>query len=269
MPVFRKTADNRDRFCHIIAAAHPDVLRAVMDQNASLEPSRNAASTAERPPFSNDEIYRRIQNAVLEHRLPPGTRLVEERLAEVSGVSRTKIREVLNKLAHEGLVTMVPNKGACIASPTVEQARDVFVTRRMIEPEMARLLTRAITSPQIKALRRHVKQESDARKRNDMHAVIRLSGEFHILIAEMVGNEILLRMMRELAPLTCLIILLYDKPNAPACPHHEHDHFIDAVEARDPDRAAQSMLTHLQHIEATISLTSPPATQPDIEAIFN
>lgn len=246
-----------------------------MDQNTPLDHSPNApaaatsATATERAAFTNEEIYRRIQNAVLEHRLPPGTRLVEDRLAEVSGVSRTKVREVLNKLAHEGLVTMVPNKGACIASPTVEQARDVFVTRRMIEPEMARLLTESITPAHIKTLRRHVKQESDARKRNDMHAVIRLSGEFHILIAEMVGNEILLRLMRELAPLTCLIILLYDKPNAPACPHHEHDHFIDAVEARDASRAAQVMLTHLEHIEATISLSTPPVSQPDIEAIFS
>jgi DNA-binding GntR family transcriptional regulator len=107
---------------------------------------------APRTPYSNEEIYGRIQKAVLEHRLAPGTKLIEERLAEVSGVSRTKIREVLNKLAHEGLVELVPNRGAFIASPSVEQARDVFVTRRMIEPEMARLLSRTATSAQVRAM---------------------------------------------------------------------------------------------------------------------
>jgi DNA-binding GntR family transcriptional regulator len=223
---------------------------------------------APRTPYSNEEIYGRIQKAVLEHRLAPGTKLIEERLAEVSGVSRTKIREVLNKLAHEGLVELVPNRGAFIASPSVEQARDVFVTRRMIEPEMARLLSRTATA-QVRALRKHVKQESDARKHNDRPAIIRLSGEFHVLIAEMVGNEILLRMMRELAPLTCLVITLYDKPNAPACPHHEHSDLVDAIDAHDGTRAAACMLEHLEHIEATLNFDKVKDASPDIEAIFS
>ncbi|VVD95065.1 GntR family transcriptional regulator [Pandoraea communis] len=226
-------------------------------------------STEPRTPYSNEEIYARIQKAVLEHRLAPGTKLIEERLAEVSGVSRTKIREVLNKLAHEGLVTLVPNRGAFIASPSVEQARDVFVTRRMIEPEMARLLSEQATPAQVRALRKHVKLEGDARKRNDRPAIIRLSGEFHVLVAEMVGNEILVRMMRELAPLTCLVITLYDKPNAPACPHHEHDDLIDAIEAHDGARAAACMLEHLQHIEATLNFGVIKEASPDIEAIFS
>jgi len=234
---------------------------------ASTPPAGKSAEP--RTPYSNEEIYGRIQKAVLEYRLAPGTKLIEERLAEVSGVSRTKIREVLNKLAHEGLVTLVPNRGAFIASPSVEQARDVFVTRRMIEPEMARLLSERATPAQVRALRKHVKLEGDARKRNDRPAIIRLSGEFHVLVAEMIGNEILLRMMRELAPLTCLVITLYDKPNAPACPHHEHDDLIDAIEAHDGARAAACMLEHLQHIEATLNFEVVKDASPDIEAIFS
>ncbi|APR94569.1 GntR family transcriptional regulator [Pandoraea thiooxydans] len=228
-----------------------------------------APEISNRPSFSNDEISRRIQNAVLEHRLAPGTKLVEERLAEISGVSRTKIREVLGKLAHEGLVTLIPNRGAFIASPSAQQARDVFVTRRMIEPEMARQLANTITTPQLRALRRHVRQEGEARRRGEMHAVIRLSGEFHVLFAQMHGNEILLRLLRELTPLTCLVITLYDKPNVPACPHHEHDALIDALEARDGERAAAIMLEHLRHIEATLSFDAPATAAVDIEAIFS
>ncbi|WP_429579745.1 GntR family transcriptional regulator [Paraburkholderia youngii] len=237
-----------------------------MSRTSSMPASKAAAPKA---PLTNEEIYGRIQKAVLEHRLAPGTKLIEERLAEVSGVSRTKIREVLNKLAHEGLVELVPNRGAFIASPSVQQARDVFVTRRMIEPEMARLLSRTATSAQVRALRRHVRQESDARRRNDRPAIIRLSGEFHVLIAEMIGNEILLRMMRELAPLTCLVITLYDKPNAPACPHHEHSDLIDAIEAHDEAKAAACMLQHLQHIEATLNFDEVKDASLDIEAIFS
>ena len=235
---------------------------------ASVTPA--SKGIAPKKPFSNDEIYSRIQKAVLEHRLAPGTKLIEERLSEVSGVSRTKIREVLNKLAHEGLVDLVPNRGAFIASPSVGRARDVFVTRCMIEPEMARLLSGTAGVAQIRALRKHVRLESDARKHNDRPAIIRLSGEFHVLIAEMVGNEILLRMMRELAALTCLVITLYDKPNAPACPHHEHNDLIDAIEAGDGARAAACMREHLEHIEATLNLDDTVEVEtPDIEAIFS
>ncbi|WP_301951158.1 GntR family transcriptional regulator [Burkholderia sp. L27(2015)] len=233
---------------------------------ASLSPSSTVA--ADKTAFSNDEIYRRLQKAVLERRLGPGARLVEDRLAEVSGVSRTKIREVLGRLAHEGLVTLVPNRGAFIASPSVEQARDVFVTRRLVEPEMARMLCASATPVQIRALRRHVKQEEEARVKDDRPAIIRLSGEFHILIAQMTGNEILLRLMRELTSLTCLVITLYDKPNTPACPHHEHADLINAIEARDAVRASSTMSEHLSHIENTLDLSASPAEMPDIEAIF-
>jgi DNA-binding GntR family transcriptional regulator len=219
--------------------------------------------------YTNDEIYARLQRAVQEHRLAPGTRLVEERLGELAGVSRTKVREVLSRLAHEGLVTLVPNRGAFIASPSVAQARDVFVTRRMIEPNMASMLAAKATPAQIRTLRRHSKQEEEARVKDDRPAIIRLSGEFHILIAEMVGNEILLRLMRELTSLTCLIITLYDKPNTPACPHTEHAELIDAIEANEGVRAARCMADHLTHIEHTLNFDVADAAPPDIDSLFD
>lgn len=218
--------------------------------------------------YTNDEIYARLQKAVQEHRLTPGTRLVEERLGELAGVSRTKIREVLSRLSHEGLVTLVPNRGAFIASPSVAQARDVFVTRRMIEPSMASMLSASATPAQIRTLRRHSKKEEEARAKDDRPSIIRLSGEFHILIAQMVGNEILLRMMRELTSLTCLIITLYDKPNTPACPHTEHVELIDAIEAKDAHGAATCMADHLTHIEHTLNFEVAEAESPDIDSLF-
>lgn len=231
--------------------------------------SKTVAAAPLEKPFSNDVIYARLQKAVLEHRLTPGTRLVEDRLAEAAGVSRTKIREVLGRLAHEGLVTLVPNRGAFIASPSTEQARDVFVTRRMVEPGIARMLCESATAAQVRTLRRHSRLEEDARTKDDRPAIIRLSGEFHALIAQMAGNEILLRLMREMTSLTCLIITLYDKPNTPACPHTEHIELIDAIEARDAARAAACMTHHLNHIENTLDLESPSIASPDIEALFD
>ncbi|MGB3429895.1 MAG: GntR family transcriptional regulator, partial [Burkholderiaceae bacterium] len=82
-----------------------------------------AAAPGER---SEEGIYERLVAAIFEHRLPPGTKLGEESLAGIFGVTRARVRAVLPRLAHEGLVTLEPNRGAFVAQPTVDQARDVF-----------------------------------------------------------------------------------------------------------------------------------------------
>lgn len=234
--------------------------------SSSRRPDSDGAPSAM---LANEEIYRRLQQAVFEHRLLPGTRLVEDHLAEVTGSTRGRIRQVLARLAHENLVTLVPNRGAFIAKPSVEEAREVFAMRHMIEPPMAELLARAPKPAQIHRLRAHVRQEAAARASGERSVIIRLSGEFHLLMAELTGNRILMRTLRELCAQTCLVITLYDKPNTPACPYHEHEDVIDAIEARDSGRAASLMRHHLQHIEATLALEEPEAApRVDLQSLF-
>ncbi|MGN6659788.1 MAG: GntR family transcriptional regulator, partial [Achromobacter mucicolens] len=149
-------------------------------------------------------IYERIYRAILDNRLKPGTKLVEERLAEIFEVSRPRIREVLARLAHEQIVELFPQRGAYVAKPSIEKARDVFEARRLIEPAVVRRLTQNLTPEKLARLREHVVLEHDARKRDDKRAIIRLAGEFHILLSELAGNGELARTMRELSTLTCL-----------------------------------------------------------------
>src|SRR5688572_32635771 len=78
-------------------------------------------------------VYERIWNAIMDHSLPPETRLVEERLCEIFGLGRTRLRQVLQRLAHEGVVTLMPNRGAMVSKPSVREAREVFASRRVIE----------------------------------------------------------------------------------------------------------------------------------------
>jgi len=216
---------------------------------------------------SHDEIYERIYNAILEHRLPPGTKLVEERLAEIFGTSRARIREVLARLAHEQIVELYPQRGAYVAKPSVEQARDVFEARRLIEPAVLRRLIETLTPEKLARLRQHRDLELDARRRDDKRAVIRLSGEFHSLAAELAGNSALARNMRELSVLTCLMIFLYDAPTATSCRADEHSQIIEAIGKRDGVRAERIMLQHLDHIESSMKLDI--STEPvDLEAVF-
>ncbi|XQU76738.1 GntR family transcriptional regulator [Cupriavidus sp. H18C2] len=217
----------------------------------------------------NEGIYQDLLNAIMEHRLLAGTKLVEERLCEVTGASRARIRQVFARLAHEKLVTLVPNRGAFISSPSIEEARQVFQARRLVEPELAGVLATTATAAQIRGLRRHIRQEDDARARGDRAAVIRLSGEFHIVLAEMAGNAILEKLIREMVSLTCLIITLYDRPGAPACPEHEHRMLVDAIEQRNTAQAQATMAEHLAHIEGSLDLTVRETGAPDFYSIFS
>lgn len=216
---------------------------------------------------THDEIYEKIYVAILEHRLHPGTKLGEERLAEIFNVSRARIREVLARLAHEQIVEIFPQRGAYVARPTVEQTLDVFEARRLIEPAVLRRLIDTLTPEKLAKLRQHQELELDARRRDDKRAVIRLSGEFHSLAAELAGNTALARSMRELSMLTCLMIFLYDAPTATSCRADEHSQIIDAIGKRDASRAEKLMRQHLDHIERSMKLDG--GDEPvDLEAIF-
>jgi DNA-binding GntR family transcriptional regulator len=231
-------------------------------------PARRGASQARlQRENAHDEIYEKITVAILEHRLHPGTKLVEERLAEIFGVSRARIREVLARLAHEQIVELFPQRGAYVAKPTTEQALDVFEARRLIEPAVLRRLVETLTPEKLAKLRQHQELEMDARRRDDKRAVIRLSGEFHSLAAELAGNTALARSMRELSVLTCLMIFLYDAPTSTSCRADEHSQIIDAIAKRDAARAERLMLEHLDHIESSMKLETA-TEEVDLAAIF-
>jgi DNA-binding GntR family transcriptional regulator len=217
---------------------------------------------------SVEEIADRILTAIWEHRLPPGTKLVEEKLGGVFGVSRTKVRLAFGKLAHEGVLTVHPNRGTFVSSPSVAEARQVLHSRHLLEPALVRDLAGAIGAPGLRALRETTRQEAQARDSDDRRAIIRLSGEFHCRLAEMTGNQYLSKYMRELCSLTCLIIALYDAPGVPSCPHHEHDDIVDALAAGDGERAARLMSEHLGHVESTLRLQAPAEEKVDLEAVF-
>jgi DNA-binding GntR family transcriptional regulator len=226
-----------------------------------------AAAAAARPEAGEDGIYERLVAAIFEHRLPPGTKLGEENLARIFGVTRARVRAVLPRLAHEGLVTLELNRGAFVAQPTVEQARDVFEARRLIEPGIAtRLARQPDRTAAVARLRQHVLAERRARTAGDVRTIVRLSGEFHMLLADLSGNVVLSKSMRELALLTCLIIALYDRPATPSCLGEEHGDITDAIAAGDARRAASLMVEHLNHVEKELDLSMGGSAPVDLAA---
>ena len=250
------------------ACAIPRVARSIkslaMSHKAPTQVAEAAPTGGER---TVDEIVEKILATILEHRLMPGTKLGEDRLATIFGTSRAKVREVLARLAHQQVVELIPQRGAFVAKPTIEQAHDVFEARRLIEPGVLRRLIKTLDDVKQQRLRQHLELEADARKRDDKRAIVRLSGEFHVLLAELAGNSALTRTMRELSVLTCLIISLYDAPTATSCRADEHEEIVAAVKRGDAKRAESLMLHHLDHIEQSLKLDAS-AEEADLESIF-
>ncbi|MCD2514180.1 GntR family transcriptional regulator [Comamonas endophytica] len=218
------------------------------------------------------DIYQKIYNAVVEHRLLPGTKLSEERVAELFQVSRTQVRSVLQRLAMEQLVTLYPNRGAFVSQPTAQEAKDVLWIRRTLEPAAVERVIARIQSGAapgaIKRLKAILQSEQKARAAGDRRQAVRLSGEFHVMLAELSGSPWLTRLIKELTPLTCLAILTFEAPTRAACLHDEHAQLVDAIQQGDAEAAKAIMAQHLAHIEEALNLEDLPRAELDLAEIL-
>jgi DNA-binding GntR family transcriptional regulator len=217
---------------------------------------------------SDEAIYDQIYGAILEHHLPPQTRLPEDSLGEIFGVSRTRIRKILHRLAHEKILTLLPNRGAFVASPSVEESREVFAARRLLEAGLVEAAVRMATPAALKHLEQCVKKERFAGDRRDHRLAIRLSGEFHLGIAEIIGNSVLTEYLRELVSRTSLIIAVYEAPGRSACNQQEHDELVRLIRSEDAKAAVDAMDRHLMNVEASLNLFSLPSGAVDLRQVF-
>ncbi len=224
--------------------------------------------------LTENEIYERMVATILDHRLPPGTKLIEDRLATAFGVSRTRIRPVLVRLANEQIVVLTPNRGATVARPTEQEAREVFQVRRMIEPTLIECFIDNASAADIATLTQCIADEEAARASGDMRRAIRLSGDFHLHIANASQHQTLGRILRELVSRTSLVLMTYRAnplltlPPLSACGCQEHRALLNAIRLRDPAAAARLMLGHLQQLESQLQFAGPAAELPDFISLF-
>lgn len=224
--------------------------------------------------LSENDIYERMVATILDHRLSPGTKLVEDKLATAFGVSRTRIRPVLVRLANEQIVTLTPNRGAMVAQPTQTEAREVFEVRRMIEPTLIECFIATCSPADLAVLKRCISEEEAARLAGDMRRAIRLAGDFHLHIANASGHQTLGRILRELVSRTSLILMTYSnnhaqvRAEATACGCEEHRALLDAIRLREPREATRLMRKHLNQLESQLQFTSFPGETPDLMVLF-
>ena len=209
---------------------------------------------------STSHIVESLTRAIVEHRLHPGTKLAEQKLADHFGVSRTLVRQALFQLTQNRLIRMEPARGAFVATPSVEEAKQVFEVRRMLEIEMTRQFVRQVTPSKIKALQAHVAEERKAVEQQDVPGRTELLGDFHVRMAELLDNDVLADMLRDLISRCALITLMYQSSHGAEHSNDEHQALIKALAAKDEARAVKLMDEHLSHVMSELTFDRKPPT---------
>jgi DNA-binding GntR family transcriptional regulator len=203
---------------------------------------------------TTERIVDSITTAIVERRLMPGTKLAEQQIADIFDVSRTLVRQALNQLSRDHLVTLEPARGAFVAQPSVEEARQVFEVRNMLEVAMIRRAATELTPQHIGELRTHLQSEQAAVQRTDISGRTRLLADFHVLLAQMLGNQALAEILQDLVSRCSLIALMYQSAHSAEHSYEEHVAIVDALEARDAKAAVKLMQEHLHHVERNLRL---------------
>lgn len=213
-------------------------------------------------------IFQRIHAAIFEQRLPPATRLTEDELAELFSVSRMRVRRVLLALAHTGMIALPRGRGALVASPTPEEARSVFATRRLIETAILEHAPRLETVSAAK-LTQMIDAERAALQAGDRPASIHLSGDFHIELARICANPIAAEIVAGLVTRSSLVIALFQRSSQLCCRADDHNSLIEALMRSDHAGAIDLMRSHLASIESGLDLTTKTTTAPNLRDILS
>lgn len=219
--------------------------------------------------FLEDWIVEQVFDAIIERQLPPGHKLSEVALGKAFGVGRMHIRRSLLLLASRGVVDLYANRGAFVSKPSVEEAQEVFEARIEVEPNITRLAVKRASKKDIEILRQHLTDEHQAHIDGDRRAAIRLSGQFHLTLTEIAGNEILAKLVRELITRTSLIIGIYGSAGVSNCHTGDHERLLTAFNDKDGERAAELMVKHLHSIQQHLNFQTGDNEDVDLLNVFS
>ncbi|RYF35519.1 MAG: GntR family transcriptional regulator [Comamonadaceae bacterium] len=222
--------------------------------------SKKPTAQAELP---EDRMYQRMVSAIIEKSLRPGEHVNEMQLAEAYSISRPRVRRVLERLQMEDVLEFQRNRGAFISRPSVQEALDVFEARVHLEAVVLRLACQRATASDIARLRAHNALERKAFD-SGLANVNEVAGDFHVLLAEVAGNKVILETIKLLIRRVCLIQSLYETNRAVLCLVDEHEKLVDLIEARDPENCVTSSNHHCSHILSSLHLSDERKSKRNI-----
>lgn len=226
-------------------------------QSAKAAPNaNNATDSAE---TNNDDVSERIRTtlaaAIGEGALKPGTKILEDAIAEHFGVSRTVVRGALGVLESDHLLERKKNRGTFVAEPGIEEARALFESRRKLEHVILELVMNRAEAEQLDALEKLTDEEEQIHHHGDEKSKTVLSGKFHIVLAELGGNTVMTEMLSKIVARLSLVMALYEEEKQDDCGADHHRLIVTALKAKDLMKAQQLMDHHLADIEGRVRLT--------------
>lgn len=200
-----------------------------------------------------DVVFNTLRQAILTGELKPGERLMEIHLADRLGVSRTPIREAIRKLELEGLVIMIPRKGAQVARITEKNLKDVLEVRRALDTLSVRLACERITDEQLDELKLACANFEAVVKNTNTKAITEADVKFHDIINQSTKNTRLIQLINNLAEQMYRYRLEYIKDSS----YHtrlveEHKVILDAIIRKDVEAASKAVVLHIDNQEKTI-----------------
>lgn len=203
-----------------------------------------------------DVVFKTLRQAILTGELKPGERLMEIHLANKLGVSRTPIREAIRMLELEGLVTMIPRRGAEVAHITLKSLQDVLEVRRALDALAVELACERITAEELARLREACDHFANVTKTEDATAIAKADVELHDIIVQAANNERLKQLVNNLSEQMYRYRFEYIKDSSKhAQLIKEHEIIYHAIATKDKETAMNAMKMHIDNQEHSIIKT--------------
>lgn len=209
---------------------------------------------------AEEKVYNELRDAIIQRRLYPNMQLTETSIATKLGVSRTPIRAALKRLDYDGLVRIIPNKGAFVASPSIEECRDIYACRLLLEREAAGEAAERITKDELSIYRLHQDEEKESYRKRDFAGFIEANNKMHRVIARASGNSYYIKYVDEQLMKSTIYLVHYDtfytKPYDDLNSVGEHERLYKALETGDKNAAREAMETHIRSIFENLNVAS-------------
>ncbi|WP_223819854.1 GntR family transcriptional regulator [Cupriavidus cauae] len=245
--------------------------------NSAIGPPRRPLAHVPRmstdpSPDIEQRLYQSIASALMAGKLRPGMPLRERNLAELFGTTRGAVRKVLARLGQEGKLELLQNRGAFVPQPSPEDVADIYGARAIVEAGLVAALAMRLTQRggrgALARLKSHVEAEEAACRAQDRETSVRLAGEFHLKLAELVGNDSLLRYLEQLIARTQLFVALYEARDESHCAPDEHRRIVAALDKGDVAAAIATMSSHLADVQARVLAHMAPTTDIDLADVL-
>lgn len=201
-------------------------------------------------------VFEALRNAIIHQVLKPGERLMETQLADELGVSRTPVREAIRKLELEGLVVMVPRRGAYVAGISMQDIHEVFQVRGALEALAASLAAERITPEELEDLERQLVKEAEETETNNLKSIVQIDTSFHDIVYKAARNQRLIQMINNLQEqLQRFRSASLARPGRSKTALVEHKNIAEALAARDGKAAEKLAIAHIENAENAMLLS--------------